>query len=599
MVRQPASVPTRTSLRLGRLAPRPAADEGAPSLLLALPPETLDLIFTFAVPPGVPSRKRRSQLARFLLIHPVLTPIVRRKLYHKVTLVVGDPDGSDQRLLKLVKRDSSLGREVKFVKVRVPDPEPDRTTEADLTRDPALSILPAARLDQRETVRLVADFFDAIDGLRHLEIDARVGTRVEGGSNGGGPNDDDDDEEYGEEYGGREQLARLETTMRGWALTLETFIFQLADPYQRLQVFADATIGYQSPFVGALASWSSLTFVDLWRVRLKLPSDLARAQFKLKILRLRDVEFTSSFELAWLINDSNVLARLVLQDPVFTSTPASSSPLTEIFTTKTVPAFAQSLRELRLGLLHPLGAPSPNHVLSPFSRLETLHLGGAGIDLPLFASVFPPLANSLGSSTSNARGHGFPSERLESLTLYYLVHPSLVSSGYDASPLDVASDSFHTTLFAHLATPRAVPRLRSLSLQPTGDFARTVSWSERRGVPLPLWRLSRNSTSEQDEADAWIGLESPLRYVNRQRRRENLQRGGGDGRDEIGPIRLYKNWAEIDYADDASDGDDDDDDAGEEEFDGDALFEPSSDDDAPIVNGPATRREPDTDDSDF
>jgi hypothetical protein len=100
----------------------------------------------------------------------------------------------------------------------------------------------------------------------------------------------------------------------------------------------------------------------------------------------------------------------------------------------------------------------------------------------------------------------------------------------------------------------------------------------------------------QDEADAWYELESPLRKVTRQRRRENFQRGGGTG-GESGPIKLFKNRLEIDYADDLSDGEGNEDEEEEEEvFDADALFvPPSSDDEAPIVNA---KRDPDSD-SDF
>ena len=70
------------------------------------------------------------------------------------------------------------GKYVNFVRVRLPDPEP--TKEEDLEADPALSILPAPRLDQKETVEMVVNAFEKIKGLRYLELEARAGTRVEG-----------------------------------------------------------------------------------------------------------------------------------------------------------------------------------------------------------------------------------------------------------------------------------------------------------------------------------------------------------------------------------------------------------------------------------
>lgn len=380
--------------------------------------------------------------------------------------------------------------------------------------------------------------------------------------------------------------------MKKWRDTLQIFKFHLADPHQRLQIFADASIGYQSPFAGALQSWASLTQLELWRVRLCLPTDFAPAAFKLKILRLRDVEFTSSFELEWLINGSTVLDSFTLADPVFTSTPESSSPLLLIFSPDSgQPSFADSLKWLRLFLLYPIGQPSPPNLLSSLVNLGHLDLGGAGIDLSLFASIFPPPRGKRDPATR------YPSQNLERLYLDYLVHPSLVHSNYPPPLYSLRSHTFHTTLFTHLLTSRSIPKLKSLTFQPTGDFPRAWSWSQRRGHSLPLWRLhpNPNPRTDDDEAQAWIDLESPLRKVNGQRKRE-LRAGEVDR----GPIRLFTSWSEIEYANEVSDGERGEEDEEEEEveFDGDALFEPSSEEEAPVAT--TTRRpELDTDDSDF
>ena len=167
------SQPTRSSLRLAKFAPHPSS----PSLLLSLPSETIDLTFAFAVPPTLSSRRQRSQLYRYLLIHPSLSPIVRRRIYHKATLNVGDPKGSDKRFVGLLE-DADVGRFVKYLKIRLPDVDPSK--KMDLNEDPALAILPAPRLDQEETIELVGKALERITGPRYLEMDARVGTRIEG-----------------------------------------------------------------------------------------------------------------------------------------------------------------------------------------------------------------------------------------------------------------------------------------------------------------------------------------------------------------------------------------------------------------------------------
>ncbi|GAA5985951.1 hypothetical protein JCM5350_007817 [Sporobolomyces pararoseus] len=566
---------TRSSFRIAKLPPPPSS----PSLFLSLPPETIDLILTFATAQSPSAHHRRLQLAKYLSIHPSLTPIVRRRLYYKTSLILGDPRGrSDKKLVELLEL-VEAGKYVNFVRVRLPDPEP--TKEEDLEEDPALSILPAPRLDQKETVEMVVNAFEKIKGLRYLELEARAGTRVEGEQVPEGGDD--------KIYGGRARLEKLGASMMEWSSTLETFIYNLADPYQRLQIFSDASIDYESPFVRAIQSWDSLTQLELWRVQLKLCPDLRQPNFRLKTLRLRDVELSGSFELDWLVKRSTVLSNLVLENLVFTSTPASSSPLLDIFSPGPSPSFANSLKNLELELPYPVGEPCPPNVLSSLVNLEHLLLGGEGVDLSLFSSIFPSLSPSNSSLETP-----FPSQNLQTLSLHYLIHPSFLYSDY-GPPLDtIQPRSFHNVLFTHLLTPRSVPKLRSITLQPTGEFPRQFTWAQRRGVPLPSWKLA-TATTYGDESDAWFELESPLRKVNRQRRRENLQRGGTEG--ELGPIKLLKNRLEIDYADDLSDGEGGDQEEEEEEiFDGDALFEPpSSDEEAPVVN---TRREPDSD-SDF
>ena len=90
---------------------------------------------------------------------------------------MGDPRWSDKRFVGLLE-DADVGRFVKYLKIRLPDVDPSK--KMDLNEDPALAILPAPRLDQKETVNMVGRALDKIMGPRYLEMDARVGTRVEG-----------------------------------------------------------------------------------------------------------------------------------------------------------------------------------------------------------------------------------------------------------------------------------------------------------------------------------------------------------------------------------------------------------------------------------
>ncbi|GAA5930620.1 uncharacterized protein JCM15063_002416 [Sporobolomyces koalae] len=556
--------------------------EGAltrPSPLLSLPVETLDRILSFAVPTTLSSRVQRRQLSTYLLVHPAITPLVRRRLYNKLTVILGDSRESDLKLLELLESTSTHAQHfVGYLKVRVPDPDPKKQFE-DLTEDPALAFLPCAVLDQNETVKRVATAFQHVPRLQYVELDAQVGTVTEGQERSG--------------FAGQDHLEQLEQSMQRWHATLHTFIFACADPYQRLQVYADCDLDYRSPFVGALQSWAALTHLNLWLVRFKLPAQTSTPTFRLKSLRLKDVEMTSDCELEWFLGTlddlrSAQLESLMLQDLVFTSHPSSSTPLLSALIPKgKPPAFAQTLKHLELHLLHPLGDPTPSRTLSSLTSLETLLLGGAGIDLSLFASVFPPLDD-----------RGFkpvPSHTLRTLTLNYLIDPSLRNSGYEPL-LDLPPYTFHTTLFSHLLTPHSVPRLEAITFQPIGRFPRKWTWAQRRGIALPTWSL-QSGCSSWSEPDAWFELESPLRRVNRLRRREQLQSGGGGGQADPGTIQLLKNRAEIEYAEDESDRDGQEEEEEEDEvpFDGDALFVPSSEDEGPVVVGRAADQDSDSD----
>ncbi|GAA5864795.1 hypothetical protein JCM1840_004907 [Sporobolomyces johnsonii] len=574
------------------------------SPLLRLSPELIDHTLSFLLPPG--PRSQRAILSKLLLVHPSITPIVRRRLYRKLSLIVGHPKDLDKRLIGLLDG-AGAGQHIRYLRLRNPDPDWNRLTMqlergGGLDEGPAGAILPTPRLSKKETMAIVAHAFEAIKMPRHVEVNLQVATRLEGAAL------EDDGE-----LGGPEQLEALENAMKGWRGSLETFVFAFADVQQRLQVLSDvdpiSSLPYRSPFLRGLQSWDTLTTLDLWRVRLVLPypddneSGLTPPSFRLQTLRLREVEFGSSLELLWLLGDptsprSENLSHLVVDDVSFLTIPDSSAPLLAIFLPD--PSFAQSLTVLDLELDHPIGDPTPEGLLRPFVNLKTLELGGPGVDLPLLSSVFPPSTSATSLKTALDNGSTtYPSQSLLSLTLTYVSHPSVLSS-LPASFLDSTAStalpdflplhSFLPTLLKLFITPLSrsrsisIPRLRHLAFHTQWRHPRQWSWTQRQHAFLPRWGLTRGETvqSLEDEDDAWAALESGLRRISRARRKEALQ----SGEVETGPISLKRNGFGRDYADDASEGESacGEDDEEDTDFDPHALFVPSSSDEGPDEN---------------
>ncbi|GAA6062745.1 hypothetical protein JCM10212_000385 [Sporobolomyces blumeae] len=599
--------------------PDPTDPRLGPSPLVLLPPETIDHILSYAVPTTLRPRQQRALLSKYLAIHPSWTPLVRRRLYGRNTLIVGDRRNSDEAFLRLLEGTAAVGQYIQFWKLRLPDPDPNlaagRSFDDD---DPAMAFLPTPRLDDEETTSRVVRAFEKARRVRYLEMDLRVGTGIELG-----PRD-------ASTFGGKDQLDRLRTAMQAWGPTLETFISAVADVHQRLQVFAEAGLDYVSPFVGALQAWDNLTHLDLWLVRLKLSSSttkittpdddvrVAHPKFRLKFLRLRDVELSSSYELEFLLGTaqdrrSASLATLFIQDVTFVDDSETSAPLLSIFRANPAPAFSSSLTSLTLLISCVEPKTSPPFTLSHLSRLTHLEVGGSGFDVALFSSIF--LADTTVPNPPSP-----PSHSLRSLTLTFLTHSSFQSCSSPLVPAlsnSIEPSPFLRALFSHLVIPSptsatdrtTIPNLESLVIQPLGSFPRGWTWAQRRGQPIPTWYLSSGPSTaslfphevETQEGACWDALEKGLRFINRVRRRQALVADAIEADSvstEQGPIKLFKNKAEIEYADDSSgdegpgarEGDDD-----EEEFDGDALFVPSSDDEAPVV---MIRRDQDSD-SDF
>jgi len=539
-----------------------------PPALLRLSPELLDHIVVLSLP--AKPRPARLALSSLLRVCRTLAPVVRRHLYLKLSLVVAAPSRQDLKLVALL-RAGVAGHLVRILKVRAPDPDPSSALFDDPDLDPVTALVPQPRLAQPATLDRVAEALELMPRVRHVELDLRVGTWLEGDTAPAG--------DFGDDAAVRNaQLARLGRALEAWSATLETAIVAVEDVQQRLQVWADPALG-RAPQVAALGAWDHLTALDLWRVRLVLtatPGAQVRGEgdsaathvdgegdtvhvmppqprFRLRSLALTQCELGGADELRWLLGSaatgdaerSNGLADLQLSEVVFVHHTRSSSPVLAALGRDEVgeePVFARSLRGLRLLLEHPIGGedgaegrrPSTEGLLTPFIALKEVGLGGPGVDYALLASLFPshPPATSSTSTFSTS----LSSSSLSSLSLQCLTHPSI--------PL--------SALLALLHPSRVPPRLRTLTLHEAWHHPRTMPWAVLRTTSEPIW-------TALDDDEAWDDIERALRSVARSRRRgAGVGVGVGAARDGV---RLWRNRAEVEYLsglEDASSDDDDD-----------------------------------------
>lgn len=435
---QQPSQPTRTSARLSR-----------PCHLTALSPELLQHILSFLAP-HTQRHSFRLQLARLLLLSRKLTPSVRHKLFKRVILTIGDTRKRDKKLVELLEgvegEGTGVGEHVRVLKLRLPE-----TTGADqllLRDDPAAFLVPVAKLPQLDTLRLVTRVLRQTKGLQLLDVVARIGTR------------DEDQATMDEDI--EDALEAFEDALKGLEL-LDSLVVAVPHPFQRVQSLSEGS-GWCSPYVPALATWSNLTTLDFWRVRLVLPAaGVATPTFRLQDLSISSSELGGEAELLWLLGGpderrGSQLSKLALKEVDFLSTPSSSSPLLSIFPPNSEPSFASSLTVLLLDLLHPISSPTPPSLLSSLTSLTSLELSGAGSDLPLLSSLFPrPFAPPT------------PSRTLRTLHLIYT--PSIPQQAL----LDL------------LALPHAFHALQTLAIVHTGSHPRHWSWDQVVNTPFPVW----------------------------------------------------------------------------------------------------------------
>lgn len=599
-------------------------DDRVPPPLLRLSTELLDRIISLSVPPAPKLARRR--LATLLSVHPTLTPIVRRALYRKVSLIVGDPRKSDHRLLNLLEAGNSgtgpASEHVQYLRIRLPDPPQSILLHPG--QDPAYALLPRPHLDPVQTLKFVGRVIDLVPHVRHIELNLQVGLDLEGEQNMRAGDGNESAAAAAAAAAGKggasnaavraEAMRRLEEGLKRWAPRLETCISAVEDPKQRLQVWADASESEDeersqllSPQIRALASWHNLSRLDLWRVRLVLPGAFLLASataptFRLAELVLTQCQLGGAGELEWLLGSmtaptprSSRLNKLVLDCVEFDETPGSSAPIRTVFEAGPNNAhlpFSTTLECLTLILPHPIvptSAAATEQSLDLFSSLTALRaveLGGPGITEPILVSLFgspDPLPRS-GAASSSASTPP-PSSGIRELLLGYLtsIRFSRLLSYLNPSPAKLASlSSFATHPFRDL---------ESLTFKTTWELPREWTWEQRQRTREPLWTEVHFNTTQlawrdevADDGDAdvagWDKVEEAVKQLVRERTKLAIRSGVTTS--DRAPLRLFKNRLEYtyDYDDSASDSDSATGTAARatrsgSEMDPNALFEPS------------------------
>lgn len=597
-------------------------DDRVPPPLLRLSTELLDRIISLSVPPAPKLARRR--LATLLSVHPTLVPIVRRALYRKVSLIVGDPRKSDHRLLNLLEVGGDgagpASEHVQYLRIRLPDPPQSILLHPG--QDPAYALLPRPHLDPVETLKFVGRVIDLVPHVRHIELNLQVGVDLEGELNmRGGDGNGSAAAAAGKGAASKaavraEAMRRLEAGLKRWAPRLETCISAVEDPKQRLQVWADASEedgrAHLSPQIRALASWHNLSRLDLWRVRLVLPraylTPATAPTFRLAELVLTQCQLGGAGELEWLLGSTTATAprssrlhKIVLDCVEFDETPGSSAPIRTVFEAGANAAahrlpFSTTLECLTLILPHPIvptSAAAKKQSLDLFSSLTALRaveLGGPGITEPILVSLYgspDPLPRS-GAASSSALTPP-PSSGIRELLLGYLtsIRFSRLLSYLNPSPAKLASISSFAT--------HPLRDLESLTFKTTWDLPREWTWEQRQRTREPLWNEVHFNAAQlawrdevpgggdDDDADAagWDRVEDAIKQLVRERTKLALRSGVTTS--DRAPLRLFKNRLEYTYDYDDSDSDSENGGTGTagratrsgSEMDPNALFEPS------------------------
>ncbi|BGP35099.1 hypothetical protein JCM10296v2_006929 [Rhodotorula toruloides] len=541
----------------------PTACDPPTSPLLRLSAELLDHILSFLIPS--PTRLARKTLARLLPIHPSLVPLIRRRLYARISLTIGSLDGSDLAFLDLL-RDGVAGPYVRVLRLELPKPDWSVIVQ---DRDPAEFLVARAVLDQKQTVERVQEIFERTPGVRHVEVDVQLGVPLEWVHKRDVEGDEADEE----------ALAGLGKAMAAWT-NLEEFVTALPDAKQRLQIWSDPTT--TSHYVHALTTWSSLTTLDLWRVRLVLPPDdasVAFPVFAVEELNLRQVELGDELELRWLLGEagesrSAKLKKLRLNEVDFVRQKGTNAPLFSIFPADQPASFASTLEVLDLTLSNPIPSASAAR-FARFANLRELTLAGPGVDLVLCEAFFG--VDGGGANTKSADSD-LPLSSLHDLAFQYLPHPS------------VSIPSLLALLYPPSSSSSAppLPSLTDLRFHTTYHLPRVLDWRTRRLTREPVWA---DLADDEVGDEGWKEVFRCAGKINRARKRAALARG------ESGVVRRVKVWQnrfEMGYDDVASEGEEEEEEDEEEgnasEVDPNALFVPGSGSEGEEENAAWVRR---------
>lgn len=463
--RSTRKLPVASTAALRKAAPyETAPTETTP--FLSLTPELVDYILAFLIPKNTPTARR--ELARSLLaVNRSITPLVRRRLFAKVGLTVDHPKARDELLLEVMKTEG-VSEMVRALRIRAPAVEPG-TEHIQDGSNPGAALVPSTTLPQKKVVEMVTTALGRAKGLRALEMETRVGTKGEDESD---QTIDWDDEAY------REALQGL--TM------VETLAIAVPHPHLKLQLLADAS--GLSAFIPTMASWSHLTSIDLWRVRIQFPKDavVPEPTFSLREIVFQSSELGGAAELVWLFGApgskrGSRLEKALIKELDYIDTPGSSSPLLAILPCDpaTPPAFALSLDSLVFNISHPItdssdtSQPSLKFLFSSLEVLRQVELGGAGITTPILESLFTPNT-----------GLKPIAQRLEVLNFAFT--PAIPQRDL----LDVLS-----------ANSSNLPRLHTMDFILQGGHPRTWSWERISSTPLPFWYWP---PMEWRELEKWV-----------------------------------------------------------------------------------------------
>lgn len=605
---------------------------------LALSPELHDHILSFLLLPASTPTTRRALAHSLLGLCRALTPLVRRRVFHKVGLTVDDPNSRDLAFLTILRSHAGVGLNVRSLRLRAPTP-PEPLYADITTGGPGAALVPLTTLPPTEVLKRVVGVLRECSEVSELEVEL--------GGCGMGVEDEVLVEEEGEGEGrlggSREGWKQLEEVLKHCS-RVSKLVVAVAHPNLKLQVMAQASTpsagvewaaegeeedgrsrqaqSYISPWLPALASWAHLTHLDLWRIRLQFPRSLSSSSsssnlanftttsstpslipnplFSLQQLQVQSSELGGRDELLWLFGGGGTgseagaeaerkrgakLQKLLFRDVEFLDTPGGAEPLLAIFP---CPSSSSSF--------------SPDDDDSNPNPDTTLLLPAFAFSLTALVLILPhPILPSSPPNDSRLSHFftpltslrqvelGGPGVTLPLLQSLFTSPSSPPRTGPPAARVQTLNLSYTPSLpitcLLSLLSPSPspttsasshahLPKLTTLDILRAGTHPRTWTWERISSTPTPIWSWTEGE---------WRSLERVVRGIRDARRRSlgvGVGEGGGGaaGAGVGAELRLCRDGAEVeisyDSAHDSSSSSSEEEE--DEETDGEALFEPSS-----------------------